>query len=96
MQRAVKLLTDFESVLGKFESGHRPPGAKLDGWEVGRTARKIDPTIPVIYMSDTHGDEWPSKSVPNSLLLAKPFAPARMVTAISQLLNAIPTAPPHE
>jgi hypothetical protein len=24
----VKLLTDFESVLGKFESGHRPPGAK--------------------------------------------------------------------
>jgi hypothetical protein len=25
---SLKLLTDFESVLGKFESGHRPPGAK--------------------------------------------------------------------
>jgi hypothetical protein len=32
------------------------------------------------------------QGVPNSLLLAKPFAPAQLVTAISQLLNA--GAPP--
>jgi two-component system, cell cycle response regulator CpdR len=61
---------------------------KLDGWEVGRSAREIDPTMPIIYMTGTHREEWAAKGVPNSLLLAKPFAPAQIVTAISQLLNA--------
>jgi len=42
----------------------------------------------------THGEEWASKGVPNSLLLVKPFAPAQIVTAISQLLNASPPIPP--
>jgi DNA-binding response OmpR family regulator len=66
---------------------------KIDGWEVARAAREIDPAMPVIYMTGTHGEEWPSKGVPSSVLLAKPFAPAQMVTAISHLLNAtLPTA----
>ena len=59
-------------------------------------AREIDPTMPIIYMTGTHGEEWASKGVPNSLLLAKPFAPAQIVTAISQLLNATPPVPPAE
>ena len=68
---------------------------KLDGWEVARAARETDPKMPVIYMTGSHGEEWASKGVPNSVLLAKPFAPAQLVTAISQLLNATPppTAP---
>jgi hypothetical protein len=33
-------------------------------------------------------DDWPSKGVPNSILLTKPFAPAQLLTALSQLLNA--------
>lgn len=65
---------------------------KLDGWEVARAAREIDATVPVIYMTGTHGEDWPSKGVPNSILLIKPFAPAQLVTAISQLLNAVPPA----
>ena len=69
---------------------------KLDGWEVGRSAREIDPTMPIIYMTGTHGEEWASKGVPNSLLLAKPFAPAQIVTAISQLLNATSPVPPAD
>jgi DNA-binding response OmpR family regulator len=67
---------------------------RLDGWEVGRTAREIDPTVPI--MTGTHGEEWTSKGVPNSVLLAKPFAPAQIVTAISQLLNASPPPTPTE
>lgn len=67
---------------------------KLDGWEVGRTARELDPTMPVVYMTGTHGEEWASKGVPNSVLLAKPFALAQIVTAISQLLNASPPSQP--
>jgi DNA-binding response OmpR family regulator len=69
---------------------------KLDGWDVGRTARELDPTMPVVYMTGTHGEEWASKGVPNSVLLAKPFAPAQIVTAISQLLNASPPGQPTE
>jgi DNA-binding response OmpR family regulator len=65
---------------------------RFDGWEVARTAREADPTIPVIYMTGTHGEEWAFKGVPNSVLLKKPFAPAQLVTALSNLLNA--TSPP--
>jgi CheY-like chemotaxis protein len=61
---------------------------EIDGWEVARSAREINATLPVIYMTGAAGDEWASKGVPNSLLLNKPFAPAQLVTAVSQLLNA--------
>ena len=52
---------------------------QLDGWEVARAARENEPAMPVIYMTGTHGEEWASKGVPNSVLLAKPFAPAQLV-----------------
>jgi len=61
---------------------------KIDGWEVARTAREIDAAFPIVYMTGAAGDEWASKGVPNSILLSKPFAPAQLITAISQLLNA--------
>lgn len=60
----------------------------MDGWEIARTAREIDAGFPIIYMTGAAGAEWPSKGVPNSILLNKPFAPAQLVTAVSQLLNA--------
>jgi DNA-binding response OmpR family regulator len=70
---------------------------QLDGWEVARAARVNDPAMPVIYMTGTHGEEWASKGVPNSVLLAKPFAPAQLVTAIANLLNTVtPPAAPAE
>jgi DNA-binding response OmpR family regulator len=69
---------------------------RLDGWEVARVARETDPVMPVIYMTGTHGEEWPSKGVPNSVLIAKPFAPAQLVTALSNLLNTVPPAAPTE
>ena len=60
---------------------------KIDGWEVARQAREIDPQFPVVYMSGASAVDWPSKGVPNSIMLAKPFAPAQLVTAIANLLN---------
>jgi DNA-binding response OmpR family regulator len=66
---------------------------KIDGWDVARHAREIDPAFPVIYMSGRDAGDWASKGVPNSIMLAKPFAPAQLVTAVSQLLNTgIPPA----
>ena len=63
----------------------------MDGWEVARSARKIDPAFPIIYMTGQTADQWASQGVPNSILLCKPFAPAQLVTAVSNLLNTGPT-----
>jgi DNA-binding response OmpR family regulator len=60
---------------------------RMDGWEIARRAREIHPDFPVVYMSGQHAEDWASKGVPNSIMLTKPFAPAQLVTAVSQLLN---------
>jgi DNA-binding response OmpR family regulator len=62
------------------------PG-EADGWEVARRAREMRPDFPIVYMSGRDAADWASKGVPNSIMLAKPFAPAQLVTAVSQLLN---------
>ena len=61
---------------------------KMEGWDVARVAREIDPALPIIYVTGKAAEDWSSKGVPNSVLLTKPFAPAQLVTAVSQLLNA--------
>jgi two-component system, cell cycle response regulator CpdR len=43
-------------------------------------------------MTGAADDAWTSQGVPNSILLQKPFAPAQLVTAVPQLLNAMPPA----
>jgi len=68
----------------------------INGWEVAKLAREINPAFPIIYMTGAAAEEWPANGVPNSILLTKPFAPAQLLTAVSHLLNAgsPPTAPP--
>lgn len=61
---------------------------RIDGWEVAKQAREIDPAFPIIYMTGAAAGEWASHGVPHSILLAKPFAPAQLITALSNLLNA--------
>jgi DNA-binding response OmpR family regulator len=63
-------------------------GQSLDGWELARRVREIDPIFPVVYMTGDSAGEWKSRGVPDSILLQKPFAPAQLLTAVSQLLNA--------
>ena len=43
-------------------------------------------------MTGAAADEWAAQGVPGSILLQKPFVPAQLVTALSQLLNT--TSPP--
>ena len=66
---------------------------RINGWEVAKRAREIDPNFPVVYMTGASADEYGSHGVPNSVLLTKPFAPSQLVTAVAQLLNnnAMPT-----
>jgi CheY-like chemotaxis protein len=62
----------------------------LSGWEVARQIRETVADFPVVYMTGAAADQWTSQGVPKSVLLQKPFAPAQLVTAVSQLLNAVP------
>jgi CheY-like chemotaxis protein len=41
------------------------PGT-MDGWEVARHAREIDPEFPIVYMTGASADEYGSQGVPNS------------------------------
>jgi DNA-binding response OmpR family regulator len=60
----------------------------VTGWDVARRAREISETLPIIYITGASSCDWSSKGVPNSFLLTKPFALARVVTVVSQLINA--------
>jgi DNA-binding response OmpR family regulator len=92
-EEAISLLRDSKSLYRAVVTDINLAG-KLDGWEVARVAREIDPAMPVLYMTGTQGEDWASKGVPNSILLQKPFAPAQIVTAVSQVLNAAPPVAP--
>lgn len=61
----------------------------INGWEVAKQIREIAADFPVVYMTGAAAEQWTSHGVPNSILLQKPFAPAQLVTAVSQLLNAV-------
>jgi CheY-like chemotaxis protein len=61
---------------------------RMDGWEVARQSRVIDPAFPIVYITGAAAGLWASRGVPNSILLEKPFAPAQLATAVSQLLNS--------
>lgn len=94
-----EILSSGEEALTLFKGGDKPYKAlvtdvnlkgRLSGWDVARQVREKDPAFPVIYMTGAAADQWASQGVPNSILLQKPFAPAQLVTAVSQLLNSAP------
>ena len=64
----------------------------LNGWDVAKRARELTEDMPVVYMTGGAAHDWASHGVPNSILLAKPFTPAQLVTAVSHLLNKGTTA----
>jgi len=62
-------------------------GGNLIGWDVAKRISEKEPAFPVIYVTAHGADQWASHGVPNSILISKPFAPAQLVTAVSNLLN---------
>jgi CheY-like chemotaxis protein len=92
---AVEAVASGEDALRLFASG-KPYKAvatdihlrgDLNGWDVARRIREMGPSFPIVYMTGTEVGQWASQGVPNTILLEKPFAPAQLVTAISNLLN---------
>ncbi len=86
-QDAVEMIEDGVSEYSALVTDVNFEGP-IKGWEIARLVRQIDPAFPVIYMTGAAADDWASEGVPNSILLRKPFAPAQLITAVSQLLNA--------
>lgn len=66
---------------------------ELTGWDAATRGRELNPDLPVVYMTGDSAHQWASRGVPNSVLIAKPFAPVQIVTAVSNLLNAAATKP---
>lgn len=61
-------------------------GPPPNGWTIGRRARELSPVMPIVYMTGDSGHEWNSEGVAESLIVLKPFAPGRVVAAVSSLL----------
>jgi DNA-binding response OmpR family regulator len=72
----------FKAIITDIQLGDGP-----DGWDVGRHARELVADVPVIYISGDGGHEWSSKGVLDSVMIAKPFALAQLVTAVSTLIT---------
>jgi CheY-like chemotaxis protein len=66
--------------------GHQP-GCGISGWELARQIREITPGFPVVYMTSASAPDWQSQGVDGSVLIQKPFAPAQLAAAVSQLLG---------
>ena len=86
-EEALTLLKAFQTKYSALVTDIRLLG-RLDGWRVARGAREIDPSFPVLYITGGGGDEWPTKGVPNSILLQKPFSPDELVAAVNKLVKA--------
>ncbi|MGF6426328.1 MULTISPECIES: response regulator [Bradyrhizobium] len=85
-EEALTLLKAFRTKYSALVTDIRLLG-RLDGWRVARGAREIDPSFPVLYITGGGGDEWPTRGVPDSVLLNKPFSPDELVTAVAKLLE---------
>ena len=86
-EEALSLLQDHKGKYRALVTDINLTG-KMDGWEVAQYAREAEPDFPIVYMSGAAAADWTSKGVPNSIMLAKPFAPAQLLTAVSNLLNS--------
>ena len=83
-EQAVSLLCADSGIQGLITDVNLGDGP--DGWEVARRARELMAALPVVYVSAASEHEWTSMGVPNSLMIAKPFAHAQIIVAISSLM----------
>jgi len=85
-----------EAALSTFRDGHEGCqalltdvnlGGGISGWDLAWQVREIAPGFPVVYMTSASAPDWKSQGVDGSLLIEKPFAPAQLAAAVSQLLD---------
>ena len=74
---------DLRALVTDINLGDGP-----DGWVVAREAREKFPALAIVYVSAASEHQWASQGVPGSVMIAKPFAAAQLVVAVSTLLVA--------
>lgn len=84
-EQALQLLSEHGATLRGLVTDVNL-GKGLDGWDVARAARKAISGLPVVYVSAASDHQWTANGVPGSTMIAKPFASAQLVVAISALL----------
>jgi DNA-binding response OmpR family regulator len=91
---AAQAMDALESRAGEFKAliTDIDLGTEVDGWEIATRARELRPDLPVIYVSGGSSNDWPSKGVPGSVMIVKPYAFAQLVVAVS---TALLTDGPH-
>jgi DNA-binding response OmpR family regulator len=62
-------------------------GGEVSGWDVAAHARRLIPDLPVVYISGADFADWTMKGVRSSVAVAKPFAPSRIVAAVTTLMS---------
>jgi len=73
----------FRGLITDVDLGRGP-----DGWDIARRGRELLDAMAVVYISGASQQDWTSKGVPASVMIAKPCAPVQIVVAVSELLNA--------
>lgn len=81
-----RLQTLADGLKGLVTDVNLPGG--IGGWEIGRHARGLIPSLPIVYVSGGSEHDWSAEGVPHSVMVAKPFATSQVVVAISSLINA--------
>jgi DNA-binding response OmpR family regulator len=63
-------------------------GSGTTGYDVARFARRIDPALPIIYVSgQSSPDSFKANGVPGSLFLAKPFTTDELMEQLRKLVG---------
>jgi CheY-like chemotaxis protein len=87
-EQAATLLEDGGAAIAALITDVNLKAGGLTGWDLATRARELNPDLPVIYVTALDEAEWAAHGVPKSILVSKPFVPAKVVTAVAQSMNA--------
>jgi DNA-binding response OmpR family regulator len=60
-------------------------GAGADGFQIAAQARRLYPSLPVVFASGTHGAQHTSYGVRGSAFVPKPFHPHQIIHALQSM-----------
>lgn len=80
--KAVQADPGYQILITDIRVGDPP-----NGWEVAKAARRANPDIGVVYVTGDSMADWSAKGVPGSIVVAKPFSPSEIVSAVKSVLD---------
>ena len=86
---ALKELRASAEAIDLLITDIRLPGT-LDGWSIAEEARRIKPELPIIYVTGYSANA--PREVPGSILIAKPYRLAAIISAARQLGVSVESA----